>query len=124
MVFHSPNKKEPNIDFPVLNINGIILEKTNEFNFLGTTISNTLSWKTHCSNLCKQLSRTIGTLKRLQNTVPTFTLLTIYNSLFQSYMSHSILVWGHQPGRIFKLQKRAVRIISKAKYNAHTNKLF
>ena len=60
----------------------------------------------------------------MTNTVPTHILLTIYNSLFLSYIFQSILIWGHCPGRIFKLQKRAIRIIFGAKYNAHTSKLF
>ena len=122
MVFHST---QHNItDFPDLYINGVCLEKTNDFNFLGTTISSTLSWNTHCSNICKKLSRTIGILKRLQNMVPTYVLLSIYNSLFVSYISQSILVWGHQSDKIFKLQKRAVRIVFKVKYNSHTDVLF
>ena len=124
MVFRSPNKRSLDANLPVLNIYGTPLERTNEFNFLGVIISDNLSWKPHTSNLCKRLSKTIGTLKRLKHTVPPHTLLTLYNSLFLSYVSFSILVWGHQPGRLFKLQKRAVRTICNAKYNAHTSKLF
>ena len=124
MVFHSPHKNDTNINFPALSINGVLLDRTSEFNFLGITISSNLSWKKHCTILCKKLSRTIGTLKRLKNTVPTYILLTIYNSLFLSYISQSILIWGHNPGRVFKLQKRAIRIICGAKYNAHTSKPF
>jgi hypothetical protein len=124
MIFHSPHRKEPNIDFHAFSINGTLLERTNEFNFLGSIITSNLSWKKHCSMLCNKLSRTIGTLKRLQNTVPTFVLLTIYNSFFLSHLSQSILLWGHKPGRVIKLQKRAIRTIFKTKYNAHTSKLF
>ena len=38
--------------------------------------------------------------------------------------SSSILVWGFKSSRISKLQKRAVRMISCSKYNAHTEPLF
>ena len=124
MTFHSPNASSRNTHFPDLFINNIRIEHTDEFNFLGTIINSTLSWKTHCSHICKKLSRSIGILKRLQNMVPTYTLLTIYNSLFVSHISQSILVWGHVSDRIFKLQKRAIRIVFKCKYNSHTDVLF
>ena len=124
MVFHSPQSQRTNRNFPSLFINGIPLEKTEEFNFLGTIMTNTMNWKSHCTYIGTKLSRTIGVLRRLQNIVPTYVLLSIYNSLFVPYMSQSILVWGHSPHRIFKLQKKAIRIVFKAKYNAHTDVLF
>ena len=55
MVFHSPYKNEANVNFPALYINGTLLEKTSEFNFLGIIISSNLSWKKHCSVLCKKI---------------------------------------------------------------------
>ena len=52
------------------------------------------------------------------------TLRTIYNSLILPHINYSILVWGFKSSRIFKLQKRAVRMESCSKYNAHTEPLF
>ena len=122
MVFHSPNMPPPN--FPDLHINNSILERVHQFNFLGINLSSALSWKTHQSHICKKLSRAVGILKRLQNMVPSTVLLNIYNSLFLSHISHSVLVWGHKSDRIFKLQKKAIRIVFKCKYNAHTSGIF
>ena len=34
------------------------------------------------------------------------------------------MAWGYQSDRIFKLQKRAIRIVANSKYNAHTEPLF
>ena len=122
MVFHSPNKPPP--DFPDLYINESILERVNQFNFLGINFTSTLSWKNHQSQICKKLSRAVGILKRLKNMVPSTVLLNIYNSLFLSHISHSVLVWGHKSDRIFKLQKKAIRLVFKCKYNAHTSAIF
>ena len=122
IVFHSPNMPPPN--FPDLYINNSVLERVNQFNFLGINLSSTLSWKNHQSQVCKKLSRAVGILKRLQNMVPSSVLLNIYNSLFLTHISHSVLVWGHKSDRIFKLQKKAIRIVFKCKYNAHTSVLF
>jgi hypothetical protein len=51
-------------------------------------------------------------------------LLHIYNSLILSYLNYGIIVWGWQSDRLFKIQKKAIRILTKSKYNAHTNPLF
>ena len=34
------------------------------------------------------------------------------------------MCWGFNPNRLFNLQKKALRIICKSKYNAHTDPLF
>jgi hypothetical protein len=124
MIFHSPQRKVSDNILSGLKMNNTHLTSTREFNFLGTTITSTVSWKVHCSNICKKLSRIIGILKRLQNTVPTYVLLSIYNSMFVPYLYHSILLWGHCPYRIPSLQRKALRIVFKKKYKSHTNLLF
>ncbi len=52
------------------------------------------------------------------------TLPMFYNSLNLSHINYGILAWGHDCKRIFKLQKKSVRIISVRKYNAHTEPIF
>ena len=46
------------------------------------------------------------------------------NSMILPHLTFGITVWGFHCDRLYKLQKRAVRIISRAKYNAHTEPLF
>ena len=124
MVFHLPRKNISSIPFTLL-INNINLERVSEFNFLGTILSDTLSWKQHINKICNKLARIIGLLKRLKNTLPQTSLMVLYNSLFLSAINYSSLVWGlTKSERITKLQKKAVRTISRAKYNAHTEPLF
>ena len=48
----------------------------------------------------------------------------MYYSLFLPHMNYGILVWGPQAHRIFKLQKKAIRIITLSKYNAHTDPIY
>ena len=47
-----------------------------------------------------------------------------YSSLITPYLNYGILTWGTQSSKLCKLQKKAVRIISNSKYNAHTDPLF
>ena len=54
---------------------------------------------------------------------PQQVLRIIYNSLILLHLQYYILSWGFKSDRLFKLQKRAVRIITCSKYNAHTEPL-
>ena len=48
----------------------------------------------------------------------------LYNSLILPHLQYSILCWGFKTSRLFKLQKRAMRIITCSKYNAHSDPIF
>ena len=58
-------------------------------------------------------------MNRLKPVVPSNVLLTLYNLFILPYLNYSVIVWGGS-----FLQKRAVRIISKAGYLDHTTSLF
>ena len=61
---------------------------------------------------------------RLKNILPTHVLRILYKSVILPHLQYSILSWGFKPGRLDKLQKRAVRIISNSEYNYHTDPIF
>ena len=63
-------------------------------------------------------------MSRLKNYLPYDILLTIYNSLIMPHIQYGILCWGHKSERIMKLQKRAMRLITRSKYNSHTEPLY
>ena len=52
----------------------------------------------------------------------------MYNSLIASYLNYGLLLWGSAAkthlNKFVVLQKKAMRIIAHAPYNAHTNDLF
>ena len=48
MVFHTANK---HVAYPKLNINGNNIERVTNFNFLGLTLSSTLSWNQHINKI-------------------------------------------------------------------------
>ena len=50
--------------------------------------------------------------------------MKIYNSLILSHINYGILLWGSKSAKLDKLQKKAIRILSCSKYNAHTDPLF
>ena len=78
MVLHSGRK---HVVYPILNINGTVIERVDTFNFLGLHISHDLKWKTHIQTMSQKLSKITGILHRLKEEYPSSTLKSIYNTL-------------------------------------------
>ena len=122
MIFHFPQRKlNYNLKLKIADVN---IEQTNEFDFLGLRIQDNLNWNAHLAKIANKLSRIIGVLKRLQQFIPSYALLLIYNSLFLPHLHYGILAWGFSCDRIVKLQKKAIRLICFSNFNAHTEPLF
>ena len=83
-----------------------------------------MTWKIHIDQIASKIARSIGILNRLKYILPTSIKTLIYNSLILSHINYGILIWGYQNSRILKLQKKALRIITLAKYNSHTEPIF
>ena len=92
-----------------------------EFNCLGLTITKHLNWKKHIHKISNKISKIIGVLNKLKFIIPDYILLTIYNSLILHHSNYCILAWGYDSKRLYKLQKKALRIINKSPYLAHTD---
>ena len=96
--------------------------------FLGVFIDKKLSWKDHITKITTIISRNIGIMSKLRYKLHSDTLLTLYNCMVLSHLNYCCIVWGcasqSNLNSILKLQKRAVRIILKAPFLAHTNPLF
>ena len=123
MIFHHHQRNIEQI-VPDIKINSEKNEKVSEFNFLGLTIDENLSWKSHIQKISNKIARTLGIMCRLKKKLPAHVLRILYSSLILPHLQYSILAWGFKMGRLEKLQKRAVRIISCSKYNSHTDPLF
>ena len=111
-----------------IKINSTIIEQVEAYKFLGVYVDDRLNWKTHLSEKAKQISRTVGVMNKLKFVIPQSTLRIIYISLVESQFMYGISVWGKSDmsnyDRLNILQKRAIRIISRSKYNSHTEPLF
>lgn len=119
MVFHTIQKViSPFV--PDLKIGNVTLDRVKNFNFLGLTLNENMSWKPHTDIVANKISKYIGVMNRLKRYLPSHILKTIYNSLIQSNLNYSLLAWGFNCGRLKQLQKKAIRIIANAKYNSHT----
>ena len=56
--------------------------------------------------------------------VPSNILLTIYNAIIKPHINYCLKCWDFNQERIFKLQKKAMRIICSSGYLSHSEPLF
>ncbi|KAK9511601.1 hypothetical protein O3M35_000225 [Rhynocoris fuscipes] len=110
VLFSSSNKSTN----PVPNIALSLIGKSS-VSFLGLKINQTLSWHDEVDNVCNRVAPLCFAFRRLSGEVNISTLLTLYHAKFASVVSYGILFWGssHELNRVFKIQKRIVRIICK-----------
>jgi hypothetical protein len=82
-------------------------------NFLVLTLDSTLSWKTHTDQQNSKLNSACYIIRSLKSLISTKNLRTVYFSYVHSIVAYGIIFGGNSPysNNIFKLQKRAIRII-------------
>ncbi len=100
----------------------------NSTKFLGILIDENLSWKHHITHINKKISCALFTIKQAKHILSYECLTTLYFALIHPHLNYGILAWENANTNILNktilLQKRAIRIISKASYNSHTDPLF
>ena len=108
--------------------NNVRIERVTSTKFLGLYIDEKLNWKIHVDNLSKLLSKNVGVIYKLRSVFPQEVLFILYSTLILSYLNYGVLAWGNslktQMGKLFIVQKRAIRNICNVNYRAHTNVLF
>ena len=109
-------------------LNDTVLERVKNTKFLGVLIDECLTWKNHIDCISKTLSRNIGVMNKLKYSIPARILHTLYCSLVSPYLNYAILIWGNTCksylDKVIKLQKWAIRTISKSHFRSHTAPLF
>ena len=82
----------------------------------------------HIKTVTNKLSKNIGIILKLRHNLSSSTLLMLYRTLIQPYCKYCNVVWAagssHSLQILFKTQKKAVRAIVFAKFNAHTKPIF
>ena len=125
VLFQSLNTPPGNI---TIKINKYKLNCSDFFKYLGVMIDKNLSWNYHIEHLCQKLSQAIGILSRVRNYVPIESRISIYYSIFFSYLTYGCLVWQFTTqsniSKLVLLQKRCIRVMTFSPFLEHTSNLF
>ena len=83
--------------------------------FFGVIIDNKLTWQPYLTSLVKKLSCCTEQLNRISQFIPSNHHTNLYHTLFESYLSYGVSVWGgakHSKLKpVFKAQKKAIHVI-------------
>ena len=76
----------------------------------------------------KKISRGIGVLRKIRHFVDTKTLVQLYHAIILPFFSYGCIVWGNTYDHNIKplqiIQRKAMRLITFSKFDAHTSPLF
>ena len=126
MIFKPRQKtRHPDVQLTLKNRS---IEQVNETVFLGVILDETLSWKSHISHVANKISKSIGIIFRSSFYLFDISLRILYYSIIYPYLEYCNFVWASTYSsnlcRIVLLQKRAIRILNKSEFHAHTDPLF
>ena len=125
VIFHPPQKKL--IHDVKLVINSKELKREYSIKYLDF-IDSHLNWKSHVNYIAKKIKRSIGILSKIRYFTNLNILIDLYYALIHPFLIYGIIAWGisypttQKPLHI--LQKKAMRIITFSKFDAHSSPIF
>ena len=96
--------------------------------FLGVILDEKLSWKPHISHITNKISKSVGIIRKSSFYLPKSSLRTLYYAMVYPYLHYCNIVWASNYKtnlkRIVALQKRVIRILNRAMYDAPSKPIF
>src|SRR6218665_525796 len=109
-------------------IDGTDIELVSSTKFLGMYIDEHLTWDVHINIIANKIAKNLGVLRRIAYLLPSKILVNLYYTLINPYLIYGNIVWASnyysRINCVFLLQKRAIRIIARDGYLAHTSLRF
>ncbi|PNF35448.1 hypothetical protein B7P43_G04120 [Cryptotermes secundus] len=109
--FHQPQKIQT--EYPLIKLNDTVISYIDYTKFLGVWMDKNLKWRTHTQQLANKLCKICFALRIISRVAGPETVRTLYYAYFQSMLIYGLIFWGNsgEAKVIFKLQKRAIRIM-------------
>jgi hypothetical protein len=103
-----------------------IITSTKQVKFLDLTITGTLTWETYIDSIKNKLCTACYMIRNIKPFMPVNTMKSIYYSSFHSLMTYGLIFWGNlsHADKVFKLQKRVIRVIMGCSYRESCRDLF
>jgi hypothetical protein len=112
----------PNYDELSITVDAVLLKPVKSVKFLGINLDHKLDWHAHARYVTNKLSSGIYVLNSAKHLLLAQHLKMLYYTLLHPYLTYGIILWGSAWSSLLNpiamKQNKAVRCISKAKYNA------
>jgi len=113
---------------PQIKIGNELVTYTSSVKFLGFTIDDKLKWDKHIETISKKISKSFYAINRAKQSLNKKHLKILYYSLVYPYLLYGITLWGNtyriHLQKLIIAQKKIIRLIMGANYNANTEPLF
>ena len=122
MLITTPQKRL-HLQYNILHLtyNNEILKNIENDKVLGVHIDNNLTWTVHTEFIAKKIASNLWLLSKLKEYLSTEHRVQFYKTYIQPHIDYCSTVWGGTShsnlNRIYRLQKRAVKIILNYEYN-------
>jgi hypothetical protein len=109
----------PSHSSPLIKMSTKSLPVKSETKFLGIIIDDTLKWASHINYTCRKVASGCYLIKKLMEVSTLMAARLVYFACIESRLRYGIILWGDATNvnRLFKLQKRAIRLMAKASTN-------
>lgn len=103
-----------------------IVNTSHNGNFLGLKVDPCLKWNIHIDHLSKVLSKSHFVILSLSKSLDIKTLKMVYYAYVYSNLTYGVIFWGnsHSSHKIFKIQKRIIRIMTNSNFSSSCRPLF
>jgi len=122
--FHTTQKKLPALPRVILEDREI--PYYTETKFLGVYLNENVKWITHIRQLSSKLNTWLFMIKALTSITSAHVLRTMYFACFHVHLRYGVTLWegDTESKKIFRLQKKAVRIIGRVGQHISCRNLF
>ncbi|XP_047991102.1 uncharacterized protein LOC125230117 [Leguminivora glycinivorella] len=109
-----------------VSVNGTALDQLSTTRFLGFEIDTCLKWDHHINKLSARIGSACFALGRVTRLVSDEVARSCYFATVHSLIQYGAELWGRcaEWERVFRLQKRAIRIIARVPHNTPARSLF
>ena len=76
-------------------LNNTLIERVDNYTFLGMNINENLNWKNHMLNILSKIQRNLGIVRKTARFLNRNSLIQLYHSLIMSHIRKGIIVWHH-----------------------------
>ncbi len=100
--------------------------QTKTVKFLGLLIDDKLKWNYHIDKVINKIRTINYHLNQIKRILPTKLKILLYNALVKPHLEYCLPIYGHSPHliKLYKIQKKAIRLTFNEKYNSHAEPLF
>ena len=122
--FHTTQNK--NTILPHVRLEDRDVPYNSDTKFLGVLINENMKWSSHIRYLSSKLNTSLYMISSLKNITNRHVLRTMYFACFHTHLRYGVTLWGGDPEgiKIFRLQKKVIRIISNVSSNTSCRNLF